>query len=1035
MSPEQWRRIKSLLSEALKLPPEQRSAFAESACPDDPTVRRELVEMLRQKETTGLTLQPVVDWHDGPKAFQPGEVILNRFRIVRLIGRGGMGEVYEAEDAQLGRIALKTIRGSEAHFPHLTDRFQREIQLARKVTDPHVCRIHELFQVDDSLFLTMEYLEGETLASRIRRDGPINEREGLEIALQLCSALDAAHHAGVIHRDFKSANIMLTKRQDGSCRAVVTDFGLACEMAQDREDPEALTAPGMLLGTPAYMAPEQLEDAEVALGTDLYALGVVLYEMLTGRLPFKNDSPVVAAVQRMKVAKQSSNILRGLPADWAHTIARCLEYEVDKRPNSAAEVAAYLKGKRNFRSLLADVRRLPRLAIAGLAFSVLALAAGISVWFNFHQGYRAPSPEVMNWYSDGVTALREGTYLKAVRALQHAVQLDAGFVLAHARLADALTELDYTDQAKDEMLRASSLAALRGLPSVDRDYVEAVRATITNDYAAALVFYRKIFGTLSTSTQPYGRVDLGRALEKDGKIQEAIDEYRAAAKQAPEYPASFLRLGVLQGRLGNSQEAEAAFYKAEGLYRASSNIEGVAEVNYQRGDLAAVQGRPKVAQVYSEQVLQATKTLGNQQLEIRSLLQLSGIQQREGETEQAEQTAQRAISLARENGIGFWATQGLVLLGNAYLVQGKFDKAEPYYLEAINLGRRNQSKRLEAFASLNLGSLRERQGRTDEVIALETMSYEYYRDHKHIPNSSKARNLMGRAFLSKAQLDRALELFEEQLRTGRAISDPDMVAHAEEDIGQTLEKKEQFPEALDTYQIAKQNGRELGPGFVAYQSTHLASVLARLGRFGEIQTHLDEMLSARDAQPELIGEIVALRGRIALEKLEFRQAWDICGKTPESTGSQNSVDELDSLVCSGVAGARLGKLSELERIMRKATVANERENDQDAQLAIAEMQFKLDHLADAESIAQKVAEDAQRLGQGESEWQACYLLARIHAAKRDPLKTSDFATKSLDILETFPHNWAKKNSASYFARPDVQAARKDLLRLSQEAHK
>jgi tetratricopeptide (TPR) repeat protein len=1031
MTPEQWQRIKSLLPEALGLPPEQRSGFIKDSCEDDPVVYRELLRMVHQEETTDTFLQPVVDWGSEKYSFHPGEMVLDRFRIVRFIGRGGMGEVYEAEDGRLGPVALKCVRHEVARLPHVMARFQQEIQLARKVTDPHVCRIHELFQSEDKVFLTMEYLPGETLSSLIRKAGPVAEPEARDIALQLCSALQAAHQAGVIHRDFKSGNIILSQRADGSLRTVVTDFGLATEMQPDPLKDQGLTVPGMLIGTPSYMAPEQLEGEKVGPAADLYALGVVLYEMVTGKLPFSGNSPVAAVIQRFKGPKEPRSLVPGLSPEWDRAIAKCLEYEPGNRPRSAADVAACLSGRQRSSVWLARMRRAPKVNLLLPVAALVLLAIGLLAWLSSRQGYHAPAREAMNWFNDGVTALREGTFLKATRALEHAIQLDPGFVLAHARLADALTELDYTDKAKDEMLRASTLEGLRGLPDVDREYVEAVRATITSDYAGALELYRKIFATLPSAMRPYGEVDLGRALEKDGKVQPAIEMYSAATREAPEYPASFLRLGILQGRLGKSEEAETAFAKAEKLYLASSNIEGIAEVNYQRGDIAAGQGRLKVARSYSDQVLQAARASTNPQLEIRALLQLSGIQQRDGETAQAEQSAKRAIGLAHDNGIGlWWSASGLVLLANAYLVAGKFDQAESFYLETIDLARRNHSKRLEAFSALNLGSLRERQGRFDDVVALETAAYDYYREHRHVPNSTKARNLLGRAFRSKGELDRALQLFEEQLKMGREMNDPDMIAHAEEDIALTLEDQERLPEALDHYTAAKQAGQELGSDFTAFQSKHIAASLAGLGRFAEAQQQLDDTLSAQRVEPELVGEVAGVRGKISLEKLEFWQAWTLCEGATESAGSRNSTNQRELLVCAGLAGLRLGKLSEAGRILQNAAVLNERENDPGSTLALAEMHFSLHHLPEAESIAQKIAAEAQRLGRKESAWQASYLLARIYLPK-DREKASGYAKNSLDILDSLLHNWETKSRTSYLGRPDVRLARQELLRISR----
>jgi len=240
--------------------------------------------------------------------FRPGDVLAQRFKIMRFLAQGGMGEVYEAEDLELGgRVALKTIRPEIATEPRIIQRFKREIALSRKVTHPNVCRIFDLFHhrmewgtgEAELSFLAMELLQGETLASKLRAVGRMTSAEALPIVEQMAAGLDAAHRAGVVHRDFKSANVVLVPaEEDGhhiegpGQRAVVTDFGLARSV----DGGEGLSTGLGMVGTSAYMAPEQVEGGEVTPAADIYALGVVLYEMVTGVRPFVGDSPLSTAV-------------------------------------------------------------------------------------------------------------------------------------------------------------------------------------------------------------------------------------------------------------------------------------------------------------------------------------------------------------------------------------------------------------------------------------------------------------------------------------------------------------------------------------------------------------------------------------------------------------------------------------------------------------------------------------------------------------------------------------------------------------------
>jgi eukaryotic-like serine/threonine-protein kinase len=287
--------------------------------------------------------------------FQPNQVLAGRFVVIRFIARGGMGEVYEADDQELSeRVAVKTARFESAQSAHEIERFRREIQLARKVTHPNVCRTFDVFRHGTTplgaapsqiLIVSMELLSGETLDKRIRGRGRMTATEALPIVEQMCAGLGAAHRAGVIHRDFKSSNVMLVPAKDGSeaSRAVITDFGLA--HAEERAE-HTLTKPGDIVGTPSYMAPEQIEGGAITPATDIYALGIVLYEMLTGVLPFSADTPLAVAMKRLSEPAPSARArIPDIDPRWDAVIARCLERAPERRFATTDDVARALRGE------------------------------------------------------------------------------------------------------------------------------------------------------------------------------------------------------------------------------------------------------------------------------------------------------------------------------------------------------------------------------------------------------------------------------------------------------------------------------------------------------------------------------------------------------------------------------------------------------------------------------------------------------------------------------------------------------------------
>ena len=259
-------------------------------------------------------------------------VIAERYRIISLLGRGGMGEVFRADDLTLGQsVALKFLPESMIDESRL-ERFRNEVRIARRISHPNVCRVYDIGETDKQVFLSMEYVDGEDLSSLLRRSGRLPREKALEIARKICGGLVAAHDKGVLHRDLKPANIML----DGRGEVRIMDFGLA-GLVHEIEDVRS--------GTPAYMAPEQLQGKEVTVRSDIYALGLVLYELFTGRPAFEGKTyEEIIRVRHEGAPQRPSTLVPDLDPTVEMVILRCLEDEPDYRPSSALFVSAGLPG-------------------------------------------------------------------------------------------------------------------------------------------------------------------------------------------------------------------------------------------------------------------------------------------------------------------------------------------------------------------------------------------------------------------------------------------------------------------------------------------------------------------------------------------------------------------------------------------------------------------------------------------------------------------------------------------------------------------
>jgi serine/threonine-protein kinase len=304
--------------------------------------------------------------------FQPGEILEGRYRVLGLLGRGGMGEVYRADDLRLGQpVALKFLPPTLAQDPVRLAQFHNEVRTARQVSHPNVCRVYDIGEIQNGdgpaqLFITMEYVDGEDLAALLRRIGRFPEDKAVEIARQICAGLAAAHDKGILHRDLKPANIML----DSAGRVRLMDFSLASIGA----------VTDIRVGTPAYMAPEQLQGREVTTRSDIFALGLVLYELFTGRRVFSAKTVAELVSQHESgVTTTMSDIVRSIDPTVERVIQRCLDPEPLRRPATALAVAAQLSADPLAAALAAGETPSPEMiAAAGSASASLSVRAALA---------------------------------------------------------------------------------------------------------------------------------------------------------------------------------------------------------------------------------------------------------------------------------------------------------------------------------------------------------------------------------------------------------------------------------------------------------------------------------------------------------------------------------------------------------------------------------------------------------------------------------------------------------------------------------
>jgi tetratricopeptide (TPR) repeat protein len=1004
MTAERWQRVRAVFDAAVELPEANIEEYLRVECAGDPELQSEVRRMLDENARKGLLDFAAVTSAEthAPAAFETGSVVSGRYRILRRLGHGGMGEVYEAEDLELKEhVALKTLLPEIASDGRMIARFKQEIQLSRKLAHPNICRVFDLARHPPegaagsaAFFLTMEFLPGETLAAKLRREGRLDAAEALGLLEQMAAGLDAAHDAGVIHRDFKPSNVMLVETHAGP-RAVLMDFGLARRVHLSEESTATLS--GQLIGTLDYMAPELFTGGDASVASDIYALGLVARKMVTGER-----------------AGQAAN----LEPVWAKALARALDREPTRRFASGREFIQALHSEPALVTVKLPVITRRRV-VAGAAAAFPAAAALIG-WHWWQELRARPSAEAEPYYQKGVEDLHAGAYFAATKALEQAVRLSPHFSLAHARLAEAWLELDLSDKAKDEMLLARR-QDLSALSRADRVQVEAIDLTITREFPAAVNRYEQLLASAGGSDV---EVDLGRAYEKAGKPDKATESYRWASESPGQHPAAWLR--ILYNRGGKATKAEDAFRQAEQLYQLSSNLEGLTEVAFERGFAATARGEYDAASGYLQKALQTSRLVGNIHQEVRTRLQLSTNAYASGDATLAEQYAREALEAARANRIENLAIRGLVNLGAVHAAKRDFDGAELQYQQALDLAKTTNSTRTKALCLLSLAVLHDRLGKADAVLREAPEALAFYHANGFTVESYQCLQAIGRAHLKLGDSGKALEVFESAQAASKKIEDGSQAANAEEDLGTVLAVLQRYPESLTHFQ------KELALSITAYQrgyaSLHCGRMLWVLGRY-------DDALPMLDAADANAAKYLSLRISILLERADMAlsrnqsaeaSAFSRKALTMDSAQSASTSSEVSRIL--GLAQLSSGQLREGLRQCRNSLAAAEKLNSPSglmrARLALLEAGVQTGDRTVALQAFHDAEADLNRFP--EFRWRMLALMSRAD---------SQYLVSARDALNVIKRAWGDKTFAEYAGRPDVSRLARPLLQAVNANHK
>jgi serine/threonine protein kinase/Tfp pilus assembly protein PilF len=601
MTPELYHRLNQLFDAAVALPIEKRPAFVNEACAGDPELRRHLEALLAaHDESTGTLDAPLLNLRDLYPAKQrtlaDGELILGRFKIVRLLGMGGMGEVYEAEDRFLQgvNVALKTILPNVADDPDLQKRFVREVLLAREVMHPNLCPVHTIFHCEDPppgyLFLTMKLLPGQTLAVRLRQHPPLTGEEGLSVLCQTSLGLAAIHAAGIIHRDIKANNIMVDGRGPG-LRLWITDFGLA--LAYQAES--TVSTVGRVVGTPGYIAPELFLGQPPSEASDLFAFGVVLHEVFAGQKPIPVPGTHSYTVSPRLAAPK-------VPLLGVRLVTECLQDDPIRRCTAFAEALKIIDPKLDRSQYTGRTRQFwTRRRFAATAAAGVCAVAG-SAWWKWDELENALHPlpskrfvALLNWPKSvdaQLTPMLSGALTAIKNELSRFEFVDRDlFVISPEDVGAQLAE---TSQLKDicALLGANLVLAASGLPdpshfkvslrlvdplsgrSLRERTIETAVSAVTllpqkavEAATALLNLPRKLAASLASvgpGTQSAAAFTAFQSAENlakeqnDSGLNGAIEKYKQAVDLDPRYAAAYAKLGTAYCRLASVTHDPAA---------------------------------------------------------------------------------------------------------------------------------------------------------------------------------------------------------------------------------------------------------------------------------------------------------------------------------------------------------------------------------------------------------------------------------------------------------------------------------------------
>lgn len=958
-----------------------------------------------------------------------GETV-SHYRIDSTIGEGGMGVVYAATDLRLRRQVAIKFCGSRSDTEKDAKNLLAEARAASKLNHPNIAQIYDCDETPDGRpFVVMEFVRGRSLADLLT-ERKLEVTEAVRLVRDVASALEEAHANGIVHRDIKPSNICVTDLG----RVKVLDFGIAKvvnPITGDTENAPTHTAihqtiEGTLKGTPSYMSPEQALGRPVDRRSDLFSLGCVFYECLTGKRPFQGDSLLQTLSHVIATdAPAPSTLNPEVPRYLDGILEKLLHKDQDKRYQTAHELIDDINAQRprSNPQTLSETARIviqsanePKAMLAitplriGVAF--LAIAAGAVAYYIANRPYE-PEPPAQRAYAEGLSALRDGMFVTAKTRLQQAVDLDPNFAVARARLAEAWFELDYGGVANREMLKVrQSSSIVRRMRKEERLTVEAIENLLTFKRKEAIEQYRELVSMHDGLDRASALVDLGRAQDADSDYNAAIASFENALKIDPKSAAAWLRLGQLQRRVGSEREAVQSFTRAAALYHESVKPEGQNEAEFYLALLGPAEQRERRL----EDLYATVERMATPQLQIRLLIQRSNFAVARGDFARADGYAKEAVKIAESIRVEVLAARALISMGQRY-IGTKGPEGLGLFTQALRIAQTYQALLTEARANLALANYHLSHGMARTALDEASRAETYFSQAKLPLDELDADVLRARAFRTLGRIDESEKVSKAIL--ARPEAEPGHKARAHESLAHCYRLRSAYRAAVGEYMqaIALPTGDRLAkPYFIA----GISEALRAIGDLTESDTRLDESRRLGESlqSPAIVDDARTHRAEAELAKGNPKAALSIAEPLLAATGRDDDAraDRVLRSQIVALALARLGMSGRAATLCEQILVEAARLEDAfslpESQLACAEVNLLARRTAEASSLARESATFFQQQKMPDQHWRALALLAS--------LGEPDAARQAHEVRSRMLGTWTSEDGKSYLSRPDIR---------------